>query len=111
MEGVRPVGEGLFESPVDSEPLQRRVSRWGGSAEARMSGVEMSGADAAALVQRIMHGDYASDDEVDGWLVTLDRSLGCPSGYVSDLIFCPSERARSADEVVDEARRYRPIAL
>jgi hypothetical protein len=76
-----------------------------------MSAAEMSRADAVALVQRIMQADYASDDEADSWLDTLDRSLACPSGYVSDLIFWPPERELSADEVVDQALRYRPIAL
>ncbi|GGV77778.1 hypothetical protein GCM10010294_45920 [Streptomyces griseoloalbus] len=44
-----------------------------------MSAVEMSRADAVALVQRILDADYASDDEVDGWLDSLDRALACPS--------------------------------
>ena len=76
-----------------------------------MSAVEMSRADAVALVQRIMEADYTSDDEVDGWLDRLDRALACPSGHVSDLIFWPPERELSADEVVDQALSYRPIAL
>ncbi|MBJ6614684.1 e9imm peptide [Streptomyces griseoincarnatus] len=76
-----------------------------------MSAGEMSRAEASALVQRIMDADYASDDEVDGWLGRLDRTLACPSGYVSDLIFWPPERELSADEVVDQALAYRPIAL
>ncbi|MEU0588384.1 e9imm peptide [Streptomyces sp. NPDC006132] len=76
-----------------------------------MSAAEMSRADAVSLVQRIMQADYASDDEADSWLDTLDRALACPSGYVSDLIFWPAERELSADEVVDQALRYRPIAL
>jgi hypothetical protein len=76
-----------------------------------MSAVEMSRTDAIALVQRIMDADYASDDEADGWLDRLDRVLGCPSGHVCDLIFWPPERELSADEVVDQALSYRPIAL
>lgn len=75
-----------------------------------MSAVEMSRADAVALVRRIMQADYASDDEVDGWLGRLDRALACPSGHVGDLIFWPPERELSADEVVDQALAYRPIA-
>ncbi|GGW31708.1 hypothetical protein GCM10010340_06550 [Streptomyces griseoloalbus] len=40
-----------------------------------MSAVEMSRADAVALVQRILDADYASDDEVDGWLDSLDTGV------------------------------------
>ena len=76
-----------------------------------MSAVVMSRADAVVLVQRIMHADYTSDDEVDHWLDRLDRALACPSGHVSDLIFWPLERELSADEVVDQALAYRPITL
>ncbi|MFF9178689.1 e9imm peptide [Streptomyces sp. NPDC014793] len=76
-----------------------------------MSAVVMSRVDAVALVQRIMQADYGSDDEVDDWLARLDRALACPSGHVSGLIFWPPEGALSADEVVDRALAYRPIAL
>ncbi|MFD8521789.1 e9imm peptide [Streptomyces capillispiralis] len=75
-----------------------------------MNAVEMSRADAVALVQRILDADYASDDEVDGWLDSLDRALACPSGHVGDLAFWPPERELSADEIVDQALAYRPIA-
>ncbi|MEV7386469.1 e9imm peptide [Streptomyces sp. NPDC091215] len=77
-----------------------------------MSAVEMSRAEAIALVQRITQADYASDDEVAGWLDRLDKVLACPSsGHVSGLIFWPEGRELSADEVVDQALAYRPIAL
>ncbi|MEW5630067.1 e9imm peptide [Streptomyces hydrogenans] len=76
-----------------------------------MSAVEMSRAEAVTLVQRIMEADYASDDEVDRWLDRLGRALACPSGHVSDLIFWSPERELSADEIVDQALAYRPIAL
>ncbi|MFE0930575.1 e9imm peptide [Streptomyces mutabilis] len=76
-----------------------------------MNAGEMSRAEGVVLVQRIMDADYASDDEVDGWLVRLDRALTCPSGHVRDLIFCPPEGELSADEVVDQALAYRPVAL
>ncbi|MCX4637578.1 e9imm peptide [Streptomyces sp. RPA4-5] len=76
-----------------------------------MSAVEMSRAEAVALVQRIMEADYVSDDEVAGWLDRLDTVLACPSGHVSELIFWPPVRELSADEVVDQALGYRPIAL
>jgi hypothetical protein len=76
-----------------------------------MSAVEMSRADAVVLVQRIMEADYTSDDEVDVWLDRLDSALACPSGHVSGLIFWPPERELSADEVVDQALAYQPIAL
>ncbi|MFD7242271.1 e9imm peptide [Streptomyces massasporeus] len=75
-----------------------------------MSAVGMSRAEAVALVQRIMQADYASDDELDAWLDRLDRALACPSGHVGDLIFWPRGLDLSADEVVDQALAYRPIA-
>ncbi|MFD7934484.1 e9imm peptide [Streptomyces sp. NPDC059755] len=76
-----------------------------------MTAVEMSRAEAIALVQRVMDPGCASDDEVAGWLDRLDRALACPSGHVSDLIFWPPERELSPGEVVDQALAYRPIAL
>ncbi|WP_240135385.1 bacteriocin immunity protein [Streptomyces sp. MUM 178J] len=76
-----------------------------------MSAVELSRAEAVALVQRIIGADYSSEDEVNDWLDRLDRALACPSGHVSGLIFWPPEREFSAEEVVEEALAYRPIAL
>lgn len=80
-----------------------------------MSVGEIRRAEAVVLVQRIMDADYASDDEVDGWLNSLDRALAFPSGHVRGLIFWPPERELSADEVadevVDQVLAYRPVAL
>ncbi|MFD3881202.1 e9imm peptide [Streptomyces microflavus] len=76
-----------------------------------MGAVEMSRAEAVALVQRIMDVGYASEDEADGWLERLDSTLACPSGHVSGLIFWPPEQELSADEVVDQALALRAIAL
>ncbi|MEU7136013.1 e9imm peptide [Streptomyces sp. NPDC046261] len=76
-----------------------------------MAAVGMSRAEAVALVQRIMDVDYAFEEEADGWLEALDRALACPTGHVGDLIFWPAGRELSADEVVDQALAYRPIAL
>ncbi|MEU9297619.1 bacteriocin immunity protein [Streptomyces sp. NPDC048266] len=76
-----------------------------------MSSVELSRAEAVALVQRIMEADCASEDEVNDWLDRLSRALACPSGHVSDLVFWPRERELSAEVVVDQALAYRPIAL
>ncbi|MFJ7629217.1 e9imm peptide [Streptomyces sp. NPDC097595] len=73
--------------------------------------MKMSRAEAVALVQRVMDVDYASDDEMTETLERLDRALACPSGHVSDLIYWPPERELSAEEVVDQALTYRPIAL
>ncbi|WP_175609371.1 bacteriocin immunity protein [Streptacidiphilus griseoplanus] len=71
----------------------------------------MSREEAVALVQRIMSGDYASEEEVDRVLEQLDSALRCPRGYVSALIFWPKRGEPSAAEVVDQALAYRPIAL
>ncbi|MFC9498748.1 bacteriocin immunity protein [Streptomyces sp. NPDC056982] len=76
-----------------------------------MGAVELSRAEAVALVQRIMEADYASEDEVNDWLDRLDRALACPSGHVSGLVFWPPQRELSPEEVVDHALAYRPIAL
>ncbi|MEU0227109.1 e9imm peptide [Streptomyces sp. NPDC006284] len=76
-----------------------------------MRAVGLSRAEAVALVQRIIEADYVSEDEVNDWLDRLDRALACPSGHVNDLIFWPLERELSAEEVVDLALAYRPIAL
>ncbi|WP_405981548.1 e9imm peptide [Streptomyces sp. NBC_00158] len=76
-----------------------------------MAPVQMSRAEAVSQVQRIMDADYTSEAEVDGLLTRLDRALACRSGYVSDLIFWPPERELSAEEVVDKAMAYQPIAL
>ncbi|MFC9699295.1 e9imm peptide [Streptomyces sp. NPDC056943] len=76
-----------------------------------MSAVELSRAEAVALVQRIMEADYVSEDEVNDWLDRLDIALACPSGHVSGLVFWPPEPELSAEEVVDLALAHRPIAL
>ncbi|MFE6974583.1 e9imm peptide [Streptomyces sp. NPDC057682] len=71
----------------------------------------MSRAEAVAHVRRIMDVDHATEAEADACLEALDRALGCPSGYVSDLIYWPPEHELTADEVVDRALAYRAIAL
>ncbi|MFD8478336.1 e9imm peptide [Kitasatospora sp. NPDC059673] len=71
----------------------------------------MARAKAVALVQKIMDADYADDAEAYGVLTALGRALGCPTGYVSDLIFWPTGRELTAAEVVDQALEYRPFAL
>ncbi|MFD3481010.1 e9imm peptide [Streptomyces sp. NPDC058695] len=76
-----------------------------------MGAVELSRAEAVALVQRILEADYASEGEVNDWLDRLARALACPSGHVSGLVFWPPQRELSAEEVVDHALAYRPIAL
>ncbi|MFD9793732.1 e9imm peptide [Streptomyces sp. NPDC059070] len=76
-----------------------------------MSMMGLSRAEAVALVQRIMNADSDSEAEVDGWLEKLDRAFVCPTGYVSDLIFWLPVQDLSADEVIDKALAYRPIAL
>ncbi|MFH9612085.1 e9imm peptide [Streptomyces sp. NPDC017448] len=70
----------------------------------------MSRAEAVARVERIVAGDYASEDELHGGLESLDRALARPSGYVSDLIHWPPEGELTAAGVVDRALAYRPIA-
>ncbi|MFE3454623.1 hypothetical protein ACFXJ8_37445 [Nonomuraea sp. NPDC059194] len=71
----------------------------------------LSRAEAVAAVQRIMDVDYADEREAELLLEALARSLVCPSGHLSDLIFWPKVPAPTAQQVVDEALAYRPIAL
>ncbi|MFD0567724.1 e9imm peptide [Kitasatospora saccharophila] len=71
----------------------------------------MARATAVALVQKIMDADYADDAEAFGALEALGRALGCPAGYVSDLVFWPEGRELTAAEVVDQALEYQPFAL
>ncbi|WP_406737183.1 e9imm peptide [Streptomyces sp. NBC_00853] len=69
---------------------------------------------AIAMVQKIMDGDCYNDAEIDRTLEALDRGLGCPSGYVSDLIYSiysPDEPEPTAAEVVELALAHRPFAL
>ncbi|MEV4436636.1 e9imm peptide [Streptomyces sp. NPDC049585] len=66
-----------------------------------MGADRVSRAEAVVMVQRIMDGDYASEEEVDSWL----------ESYVSDLIFWPPQGELSADEVVGRALAYQPITL
>lgn len=58
-----------------------------------------------------MEADYASEDEVNGWLERLGRALACPSGHVSGPVFWSPQGELSAEEAVDHALAYRPIAL
>ncbi|MGW6877733.1 e9imm peptide [Streptomyces xanthophaeus] len=71
-----------------------------------MGAVELSRAEAVALVQRIMVADGLC---LRGRGERL--ALACPSGYVSGLVFWPPQGELSAEEVVDCALAYRPIAL
>ncbi|WP_237330386.1 e9imm peptide [Streptomyces sp. BA2] len=63
------------------------------------------------MAQKIMDADYVDDTEADRALEALDRALGCPSGYVSGLIFWPKGQEPTAAEVVEQALAYRPFAL
>jgi Colicin immunity protein / pyocin immunity protein len=60
------------------------------------------------LVRRIIAVD-GSMCEVDGFIAVLQANVPHPS--VSDLIFWPERGERSAEEIVDEALAYKPIAL
>lgn len=71
--------------------------------------MDLNRAEAISLVQRIMDGEYADERELNGWLEAIERSLVC--GSVSDLIFWPEEAELTAEQVVDQALAYRPIAL
>lgn len=64
------------------------------------------------LVQRIMDGDYASEQESDMLIAQFQAAVIHPRA--SDLIFHPSEgldHQPTAAEVVDRALSHRPIEL
>ncbi|MBB5776587.1 hypothetical protein [Nonomuraea jabiensis] len=71
--------------------------------------MHLNRAEAISLVQRIMDGEYADERELDRWLGAIDRSLVC--GSVSDLIFWPEKAELTAEQIVNQALAYRPIAL
>lgn len=66
---------------------------------------------AVTLVQKIMNGGCPNEAEDHLLLEQLDRALGCPTGYISGLIFWPKGPEPTAAEVVDQALAYRPFAL
>ncbi|MFE4396891.1 MULTISPECIES: e9imm peptide [Streptomycetaceae] len=76
-----------------------------------MAEAVMTRESALAMVQKIMDGDCYNDAEIDRTLEALDRGLGCPSGYVSDLIYSADGPEPTAAEVVELALAHRPFAL
>ncbi|MFE2327335.1 bacteriocin immunity protein [Streptomyces sp. NPDC059385] len=70
----------------------------------------MTREEAVRLVQQLMNGDTASEAEGDAIIEALKLGLRCP--HVSDYIFYPGPgREPSAEQVVERAMAYRPIAL
>jgi len=59
------------------------------------------------IVRRLQNGEGTEEEDLE-WLAVLQREL--PDPAVTDLIF-HHDPSLSAEEVVDEARRYRPIEL
>lgn len=70
----------------------------------------MTRQEAVLLVQQLMDGAPASEAEGDAIVEALELGLRCP--HVSDYIFYPGPGQNpSAEEVVERAMAYRPIAL
>ncbi|MFP1626254.1 e9imm peptide [Streptomyces sp. 5K101] len=67
----------------------------------------MSRDEAIPLVQRLMDGDVEEDEGYE-IITTLERGLVCP--HVGDYIFW-SDPELTAEQVVDRALAYKPIAL
>ncbi|MEU8832747.1 e9imm peptide [Streptomyces sp900116325] len=65
--------------------------------------------EAIPLVQRLRDVDTADAAEVAAILETLERGLMCP--HISDFIYWSPDPELSAEEVVDRALAYKPIAL
>lgn len=68
---------------------------------------ELSRAELVAIVERLMQGED-DDEETFRLLETLSRHALHPA--VSDLIYWPEEDL-TAEEIVERALAYRPIAL
>jgi hypothetical protein len=65
-----------------------------------------------AIVQRLMDGDYSSEEEVDRLIVELEAEVLDPNA--ADLIFWSNkhfDHEPTAAEIVDRALSYRPIEL
>lgn len=66
---------------------------------------------AVTLVQNVMEAKY-DEDEMQRVVDNLDRGLGCPTGYVTGLIFWPKDgQEPTAAEVVEQALGYQPFML
>ncbi len=66
------------------------------------------------LVERIRQSE-GTEEEIDQWLDAVEQNIPAPAGYVTDLIFWPSDHGYagepSATEIVDKALSYKPICL
>lgn len=65
-----------------------------------------------AIVERIMDGDYTSDDEVQGLVKKFEAAV--PHPRAAGLIFWPSDEfdhEPTAAEIVDKALSYEPLEL
>jgi len=65
-----------------------------------------------AIVQRLMDGDYSSDEEVDRLIAEFEADVLDPNA--GDLIFWSNkhfDHEPTAAEIVDRALSYRPIEL
>jgi hypothetical protein len=65
--------------------------------------------EAIPLVQRLMTGDTTDEAQASKLLAALERGLGCP--HISDYIYWDFDHAVTAEQVVDRAMAYKPIAL
>lgn len=69
----------------------------------------MSRDEAIHLVQRLMDGEAADDQEASGIVTALERGLVCP--HISDYIFWDFDSELTAEKVVERAMAYEPFAL
>ena len=69
----------------------------------------MSREEAIPLVQCLMDGVVASEEEASEMLASLERGLVCP--HISDYIFWDPSPELTAEKVVDRALAYKPIPL
>lgn len=90
-----------FERGVESRRIRERLEReWAG---------QIDRAKLIELVQKIMDTD-GTEEEIDAYTEIVGRNVPCRVGFVSDLIFWP-DKERTAEEIVDLALAYMPIAL
>jgi hypothetical protein len=87
---------------------------WGIERDERLAAQGLGRLQLIALIQRLLDGDGSTEEQAT-WMDQIERELGLPSGYLSDLIYYPTRSglgaAPSAAAIVDTALAYKPIQL
>jgi hypothetical protein len=65
--------------------------------------------EALSLVRRLMAADFTHEDEADEAMAKLERGLVCP--HIGDYIYWDFDPKLTAEEIVNRALAYEPLAL